>query len=295
MYKRQGKIEVRSKFFDYDSSNKPIKNIEYTREETEVVDREMKFENHPSNQKLILLKNEINYGFAEGNNIAIRYALKALNPDYVLLLNNDTVVDKDFLSELAKVGESDKMIGVVGPKIYYYDEPRRLWAIGDPNGRYKIDTSQYNDIVEVKVIVGCAFFIKASIIDKVGLLDPDLFLYGEENDYCIRVMNAGYKLHFAPKSTIWHKVSLQGDRLKPYQVYYSCRNSIILTYKNYNGIKFYIHLSTYFLIDVPLYLLRFLKSGRCNLIIPMLIGLNDGILWCLGIVQAGENRHKKIR
>ena len=75
----------------------------------------------PSNKKMIIIKNEKNYGFAEGNNIAMRYTLKALNPDYVLLLNNDTVVDREFLGELVKVAENNDKIGIVGPKTYYYD------------------------------------------------------------------------------------------------------------------------------------------------------------------------------
>jgi len=223
--------------------------------------------------------------------------LKASNPDYVLLLNNDTVVDPEFLGELVKVAESDGEIGIVGPKIYYYDEPRRLWAPCDQKSVGKIDDGRRNDIREVKLVVGCAFFVKASVIDKVGLLDPDLFLYGEENDYCIRVEKAGYKLYFSHSSIIWHKTSLQGNLLKPYQVYYSCRNSIILRRKNYPDIRFYSSLFRYFLIDMPLYALRLLKSSRYNPIIltPMLKGIKDGFLWCLGIVQAGKNKYIKLR
>jgi len=81
----------------------------------------------------VIIKNEKNYGFAEGNNIGIRYAMKAFNPEYVLLLNNDTVVDPRFLSELIKVGESDEKIGILGSKIYYYNYNGRddvIWFLG---------------------------------------------------------------------------------------------------------------------------------------------------------------------
>ena len=294
----EGKAKVESKFFEYDPSNKPIKIIEYTREEAEAGGGKKKeIVDLPANRKLILIKNEKNYGFAEGNNIAMRYALKALHPDYVLLLNNDTVVDREFLGELVKVAGRDKKIGIVGPKIYYYDEPRRLWAIGDQKSMGKIDNSQYNDIKEVKIAVGCAFFVRVSVIDIVGLLDPDLFLYGEENDYCMRVKKAGHKLYFSPSSIIWHKASLQGDQLKPYQVYYSCRNSILLRRKNYPDIRFYISMFRYLLLDIPLYALLLLKSCRYNpiILIPMLKGIKDGFLWYLGIIQAGENKYIKLR
>lgn len=193
----EGEIEVESKFFEYSSENKPIKIIEYTREEAEVGGgKENGIIDLPSNGKLILIKNEENYGFAEGNNIGTRYALKALNPNYVLLLNNDTVVDTEFLGELVKVGEGDERVGVVGPKVYYYDEPTRLWAIGyQKKSMGKIADGRYNDITEVKWIVGCAFFVRTSVIEKVGLLDPELFLYGEEDDYCMRMEEVGYTLY----------------------------------------------------------------------------------------------------
>ncbi|WP_321422163.1 glycosyltransferase [uncultured Methanobacterium sp.] len=71
-----------------------------------------------------MIKNKENYGFAEGNNIGIRFSLNNLDPDYILLLNNDTVVEKNFLDELVKNGENNKEIGILGPKIYLYDKPR---------------------------------------------------------------------------------------------------------------------------------------------------------------------------
>jgi GT2 family glycosyltransferase len=292
----EGKGKVESKFFEYNPENKPIKVVEYTREEAEAGGgKEDEIASSPPNRKLIFIKNEKNYGFAEGNNIAMRYALKALNPDYILLLNNDTVVDKEFLTELVKVAESDERIGIAGPKIYFYDEPRRLWATGDQKSIGKIDNSQYNDIKEVKRVLGCAFFVRVRVLEKVGLLDPDFFLYGEEDDYCMRVKTAGYKLYFSPSSLIWHKSPLQGLHLKPYQVYYNSRNNIILRRKNYPGINFYIFMFRYLLINRPLYVLRLLKSGRYDLIIPMLKGMKDGILWYLGIKQAGENKYIKLR
>ena len=292
----EGKIKVESKFFEYDPSNKPIKIIEYTREEAEAGGgKEEEIIDLPSNKKLIIIKNEKNYGFAEGNNIGMRYALKALNPDYVLLLNNDTVADKEFLGELVKVGEGDERIGIAGPKIYYYDEPKRIWATGDQKSMDKIDDGRYNHIREVKWVVGCAFFVRVTLIEKVGLLDSDFFLYGEEGDYCIRVKKTGYKLYFVPGSIVMHKDKPFRKDHKPHQVYYSRRNTIILIRKNYQGIRFYISLFRFLFIYNPLYISLLLKSGSYNLIIPMFKGIKDGFLWCLGIIQAGKNERIKLR
>jgi GT2 family glycosyltransferase len=75
----------------------------------------------PSNERLILIKNTTNEGFTEGNNVAMRFILSKLDSKYILLLNNDTVVDRSFLDELVRVGESGQDVGFIGPKIYFYD------------------------------------------------------------------------------------------------------------------------------------------------------------------------------
>jgi hypothetical protein len=127
----EGKIKVESEFPGYSTINKPIRIIEYTREEAGAGDgKEDEVAELPSNRKLILIKNDKNYGFAEGNNIAMRYAFKALHSDYILLLNNDTVVEKRFLDELVKVAESDEKIGTCQSKILSIKDPKRIDAIG---------------------------------------------------------------------------------------------------------------------------------------------------------------------
>ena len=234
----EGKIEVESKFFDYNSDNKPIKIIEYTREETEAGGRkEKEIENFPSNKKLVLVKNEKNYGFAEGNNIGMRYALKALNPDYVLLLNNDTIVDREFLSELVKVGESDPEIGMVGPKIYFYDYNGRKDIINFAGGKInfwkgqgyhiganEIDKGQYDEIREVDYVEGSCFLIKKEVIEEVGMLDQEYFAYWEEADWCVRAHKAGYKVLHVPKAEIWHKGLSTTIKTRGFVEYHMTRN-----------------------------------------------------------------------
>ena len=138
-----GQTKVQSKFFIYNPNNKPIKIIEYTGEEVEAgKGKERKLENAPSNKKLTIIKNEKNYGFAEGNNIGIRYAL-GKGIDYVLLLNNDTVVDQNFLTELVRVAESEEYSGIIGPKLYFYKNKNRIYSVG---GRINFWTSEISHI-----------------------------------------------------------------------------------------------------------------------------------------------------
>jgi GT2 family glycosyltransferase len=110
---------LKSEFFDYNPFNKPLKINEYTNKESEF----LKIDNNNINKfastgNLTLIQNDDNYGYAKGNNIGIKYAFKLMNPDYVLILNNDTVMDKNFLVELVKYAETSPAIGIIGPKIF---------------------------------------------------------------------------------------------------------------------------------------------------------------------------------
>jgi GT2 family glycosyltransferase len=256
----EGKAKVESKFFEYSDKNKPIKYIEYTREEAEAGGRgEKEIADLSSNKKLIFIKNEKNYGFAEGNNIGMRYALNALNPDYVLLLNNDTVVDKEFLGELVKVGERDEMIGIVGPKIYYYDYAGKtdvIWFAGSSStwnkaktihiGLRETDKGQYNKLNEATFITGCALLVKREVIKKIGLLDPIYFAYFEDVDWCFRARKAGYKLTYVPNSVIYHKVGSSANKVKDFQLYYRIRNRFILMRRYSSNIHFFVWLIFWF-------------------------------------------------
>jgi len=283
----EGKIKVESKFFEYDPNNKPIYVLEYTREQAEkggYFRKEKYFSKLPSNRKLRLILNEKNYGFSEGNNIGMRYALKVLNPDYVLLLNNDTVVDPEFLSELIKIGGDDEKIGVLGPKIYYYSYKQKnnvFWVIGTKInwwtgytteiGYNEIDFGQYDKIMEFDAVSGCAMLIKTSVLQKVGLLDSDFFLGAEDLEFCTRVRKiGGFKVVYVPYSKIWHKVSRSREKVIKNPDVYSelIKNIGMLGAKK--RFKFYIKYSKFYqlffqiayygIIMLPLRVFQILKK-----------------------------------
>ena len=253
----EGKIEVKSKFFEYSGENKPIKVLEYTIDEAEERgEKEEKIINLPSNKKLIVIKNEKNYGFAEGNNIGIRYSLEVLNPDYILLLNNDTVVDKDFLDELVKVAKNDDSIGAVGPKIYYYNKNNiinfaggkvSLWRAETKNiGRNLADTEKFNKTKEVSFIEGSCILVKKEVIKNIGYLDHEYFCYFEDTDWCIRMKKRGFKLLYIPKAKIWHKIAASTSLLSPLRTYYWGRNSFLLLKKNASLTQYFFYLIYFF-------------------------------------------------
>lgn len=281
-----GKLKTESPFFKYDQYNKPIDILET--ESNYDYKKENIFKSI-SERRLILIKNEKNDGFAEGNNIGIRYALNNLNPSYILLLNNDTVVDKEFLVEMLKISECDTRIGIVGPKIYFYDEPNRIWFAkgkiswklcrGLNVGYNKIDKGQYNKIDEVEYVSGCAFLIKKEVIDNIGLLDKRFFLYFEEIDWTIRASKLGYKSFFIPNAKVWHKISKSGGGIKgKIGLYYITRNRWLLMrrWAKKSDLLFFIFYQTVGALLIPIFLSIYYKKPELFLIYYK--GLYSGLI-----------------
>ena len=188
-----------------------------------------------SNVKII--ENKKNLGFSGGNNVGIKYAIDN-GAHYVLLINNDTTVEKDFLNELVEIGESDEKIGVLGSKIYFYSEPNRIWFAGGKVswlknkgthiGLDQIDSGQYDKIKEMDYLTGCCLLIKREVIEKIGVLSEDYFLYYEDTDFSLRAKNANYKIVYVPKSKIYHKISRSTKPGSSNYVYYHSRNGLTM-------------------------------------------------------------------
>lgn len=162
-----------------------------------------------------LIENKANLGFTGGNNVGIRQAL-ANGADYVLLLNNDTVVDPAFLDKLVQVMESDPSIGIAGPKMYYYSEPRRIWCTGGKVNHWRgeawnlgndeIDVGNFDKLTDVDFMNGCALIVTRKVLEDIGMLHEPMFCYFEENDFCARAKKHGYRIVYVPASKIWHWV-----------------------------------------------------------------------------------------
>ena len=164
-----------------------------------------------------LIVNKENLRFAGGNNVGIHYALQH-GAEYIVLLNNDTTVDIGFLKNLIGAVATDEHIGMAGPKIYYFNDPQRLWFAGGRIvwwkgavfhiGIREIDHGQYDTQVETDYITGCCLLVRRSVIQSVGMLDERYYIYGEDADWCVRASRAGFKLVYVPSSKIWHKLSV---------------------------------------------------------------------------------------
>ena len=165
---------------------------------------------------LTLLELPSNVGFAAGSNVGIRHAL-ASGCDYVLLLNNDTLMAPNFLRPLLQTFDIDSAAGVVSPKIRYYDRPDQLWyaggkfrqprLIGEMVGLGQPDIGQYDQSREVDFAVGCCMLIRRSVLERIGYLDERFFFYQEDVDFSYRAAQAGFSVWYQPASVIFHKVS----------------------------------------------------------------------------------------
>lgn len=254
-----------------------------------------------SNRKyLTVIDNTINSGFAEGNNIGIRYAIKYSNPDYFFLLNNDTTVDKNFLKALIHNIPEDPRIAGFGPKIYLFSDPNRLQAIGvriRSNvfnrvgiklvmvsdfrfiGYLEEDSGQYDTIERVDSLVGCSMLIKANLMQEVGFLEESFFLYHEESDWLYRMRRKGYSFLYVPTSKIWHKYSASsGGEFSPHVVYYTARNSLLFA-KRHNSYLLYCIYVAYFLTYVHAKnIVKFTLIHRdFSLLLKFYAGITDGI------------------
>ncbi len=185
--------------------------------------------------EVTVIENELNLGYAGGNNVGIRYAL-AHHADYVLLLNNDVVVASNCLAELIRAFEEQRNIGVASPLIFEYHNPSRIWCAGASidwctGGTVRLrageeDCMENWQVQAVDSVSGSALLARREVFEQVGLLDEHYFLYYEETEWCVGVRRAGYTVAVVPTAKVWHKVSAALGPRSPLVTYYMTRNSL---------------------------------------------------------------------
>ncbi len=241
-----------------------------------------------ASSRLYLIKNEDNHGFAGGNNIGIKFAQNVIKSEYILLLNNDTVVEKEFLKPLVDMAEKNPEVGMVGPKTYFYHTyPEKIIQITGgggidlkkaktfQRGYQEKEKGQYNDSVNLGYIGGSCVLVKNEVLKEIGLLDERFFMYWEDTDWSYRGTKAGYQSIYQPKSIIWHK---HGASSKPcFELYYLSRNRVFFMKKNaskaeYRTFLLYFFTSVFWL-DIWYYLIHLKDLERVSCYLK---GLKDG-------------------
>ena len=189
-----------------------------------------------------VVRSRTNLGFTGGNNLGMHVA----RGKYVLLLNNDTEVDRGFLEPLVAAMEADPGLGAASPKIRYYHEPDRIQYAGGTAvdgrtgqarwiGSGEIDRGQHDASGDTEMGHGAALLIRRRVLEEVGLLGPDFFIYYEELDFGTRLRRAGWRVHYAAESVVWHKESVTVGKASPFKTEYQTRNRILYLRRNAAG------------------------------------------------------------
>lgn len=229
-----------------------------------------------------LIENYENLGVVEGYNVGLRRGLER-NADWILLLNNDIRVDPDLLSNMMKVAQSDKQIGILGPKIYYDSQPDTFWYAGGKinfftgivahRGIRERDRGQYDRVEETDYITGCAMLIKREVLERVGLLDVAFSpMYSEDADFSIRARRAGYRLVYVPDAKLWHKVSASsGGGVTPLKTTLKVQHNFLVL-KRYARWYHWITIPWCIAGVTVIFVLRELMKGNFNVVAALFRG-----------------------
>lgn len=230
--------------------------------------------------KVKLIENKDNLGFPKGNNIAIKQS----KGKYVLLLNSDTVVIEDCLSKSIEYMNIHKEIGVLGCKIvlrdgkldhacrrgfptpeaslFYILKLDKLFPNNEKFTQYTLSHLDEDQTNEVDSLMGAFMMLRRTVIEEVGLLDEQFFMYGEDIDWCFRIKQAGWKVMYYPEAKIIHYKGAS-SRKKPYKTLYEFHRAMILFYNKHYRTKY--NLGVTILVYLGVYI-RFFMSLFKNLV-----------------------------
>lgn len=224
-----------------------------------------------------------NLGFSAANNVGIRQALRD-GTDYILLLNNDTCVERTMIRELVY---TEQKYGncITVPKIYYYDRQDVIWSAGGgfsrivkkpvSFGENHKDAPEYD--IEKKCLNGngCCLLLEAEMFEKVGLLDESFFLYYEDTEFFMRAGENGMTIIYVPTAKMYHKVngSTKGND-NPACVYYITRNWL-MCHKKHLKIGRFLIFWFYFLVNRSAWMCIWLVQGKHGQVRAVWQGIRD--------------------
>ena len=211
-----------------------------------------------------LIKSYENLGFAGGNNLGVKQS----KGEFLLFVNNDTIVPEHFLEPLVETLQNDLNIGMVSPKIKFHWDPTLIqyagytpmnkWTIRNSSiGYHQKDDGTFDIPKETQSIHGAAMMVPRRVVDAVGMMTEIYFLYYEEHDWAEMIKRAGYKIFYQPKSYILHKESVSTGKFSPLKTYYISRNRILFARRNFKPFSLFISLVFQALVSIPKNLLKF--------------------------------------
>ncbi|MCF2504931.1 glycosyltransferase family 2 protein [Dyadobacter sp. CY107] len=220
------------------------------------------------------VRSDRNTGFAGGNNIGIEHT----TGEYLFLINNDTEVTADLIGKLVATMEANPKIGMISPKIHYFDQPGVLQYTGYTPmnyytarnaciGQFEQDRGQYDSLSGVTGYAhGAAMMIRREALEKAGVMAENYFLYYEELDWCERIRNAGYEIHVDLSALIYHKESVAVGKRSALKEFFMNRNRILFIRKNGSASQFFIFCCYFLLAVIPRNIIQYIKNKEYNFI-----------------------------
>lgn len=231
---------------------------------------------------IVVLRSDENLGFAGGNNLGIRVA----TGDCLLLLNNDTEVTDDTLHDLTETLDTDPSIGAVCPKIRFWAPPQAIQFAGyTPLTRVTLrnaligfgqpDDGTFDTPHETPYAHGAAMMVRRGAVEKAGLMPEEYFLYYEELDWSERIREAGYRIAYDPRATVFHKESATTGQQSPLRSYYLTRNRLLFARRNRRGTERRLSIIYQLGVALPKSVATALLHGRRDLAAAVLRGGRD--------------------
>ena len=236
---------------------KSLLNLNYDNFQIFLVDNGASVENHndlkrkiPDDKRLTYYRLNTNIGYVGGVNFALNQGMK-LNPNYFLIMNNDTIIDKNAVNELVNCCKTNYNNAIVSGKVYNYDDPQCLQYVGSKlinSGilKYKslgvneIDKGQYDSIEERDMLDDIFWLIPTEIYKVIGNYSPYFWFNNEQADYALRAKKAGFKLLYTPYAKLWHKgsVAIGGRNKNPALAYWTIQGTLIFRYLHLSKSQF---------------------------------------------------------
>ena len=232
---------------------------------------------------ITLIERNINDGFAAGNNVGIKYALDEFGSNYILLLNNDTIVTKNCLSKMLDSLKKDKSAGIATCKLMKTNNKEEIDCYGGKINWNKVVgnfnyVKKQNDFYYSEIASGACMLIKKEVFEKIGYLSEDYFMYFEDLDYSVRAIEADYKIQVVPEAIIYHKGGATAGKASPFAIKWNTRNRIIF----YKKFKKYVN-RFYFLLFFPMtriiYFLKYILICKFEFVKALKNGIIYGIRW----------------
>lgn len=208
------------------------------------------------NKEILFFLTEENKGYAAGNNVALKYAMKQKDMEYCWILNNDTLVDENALTRLFEFMESHQDVGICGSKLVYDWDRSKIQGYGGHFNPFFATSRHCTDIRMIKhidYVIGASVFVRREFLQDIGLMCEDYFLYCEEIDWAERAKGK-YKIACVPESIVYHKegASTGGKSVENRTMlsdYYQLRSRLLFTkkfYKKYLPIVYFTMLCVIF-------------------------------------------------